>query len=84
MTYEEEPIKILALEVKQLRNKSIALVKVLWQKHGVEKATWELEEAMREQYPNLFTGRKSLRGESCSNSILGLVGTVVTGPLSRG
>ncbi|KAA3484298.1 Transposon Ty3-G Gag-Pol polyprotein [Gossypium australe] len=31
MTYGEEPIKVLAREVKQLRNKSIALVKVLWQ-----------------------------------------------------
>ena len=43
MTYDEEPIKILAREVKQLRNKGIALVKVLWQKHGVEEATWEPE-----------------------------------------
>ncbi|KAG8474895.1 hypothetical protein CXB51_031561 [Gossypium anomalum] len=40
MTYEEEPIKILAREVKQFRNKSVALVKVLWQKHGVEETTW--------------------------------------------
>ena len=31
MTYGEELIKILAREVKQLRNKRIALVKVLWQ-----------------------------------------------------
>ncbi|XP_052477138.1 uncharacterized protein LOC128032564 [Gossypium raimondii] len=54
MTYEEEPIKILAREVKQLRNKSVALVKVLWQKHGMEEATWEPEEIMRKQYPNLF------------------------------
>ena len=30
MTYGEEPVKILAREVKQLRNKSIALVEVLW------------------------------------------------------
>ncbi|KAA3470345.1 receptor-like protein kinase [Gossypium australe] len=57
MTYEKEPIKILAWEIKQLRNKDIALVKVLWKKHGVEEATWEQEEAMREQYPNLFTGK---------------------------
>ncbi|KAG8483479.1 hypothetical protein CXB51_023145 [Gossypium anomalum] len=57
MTYGEEPVKILAREVKQLRNKSIALVKVLWNRHGVDKATWELEEAMRKQYPNLFTGK---------------------------
>ncbi|KAJ9180928.1 hypothetical protein P3X46_009113, partial [Hevea brasiliensis] len=29
LTYEEEPIRILAREVKQLRNKQIPLVKVL-------------------------------------------------------
>ncbi|KAA3466359.1 DNA/RNA polymerase superfamily protein [Gossypium australe] len=56
MTYGEELIKIFAREVKQLRNKSIALVKVLWKRHGVEEATWELEKAMRNQYPNLFIG----------------------------
>ena len=50
-------IKILAREVKQLRNKNVALVKVLWQKHGVEEATWESEETMRNQYPHLFTGK---------------------------
>ncbi|KAA3480764.1 Retrotransposable element Tf2 protein type 1 [Gossypium australe] len=41
-----EPIKILAREVKQMRNKSIAQVKVLWQRHSVEEATWEPEEAV--------------------------------------
>ncbi|KAA3488350.1 DNA/RNA polymerases superfamily protein [Gossypium australe] len=30
MTYNEEPIRILAREIKELRNKRIALVKVLW------------------------------------------------------
>ncbi|KAG8474947.1 hypothetical protein CXB51_031657 [Gossypium anomalum] len=57
MTYEEEPIKILAREVKQLRNKNVALVKVLWQRHGIEEATWESEETMRNQYPHLYTGK---------------------------
>lgn len=57
MTYDEEPVMILAQKVKQLRNKNIALVKVLWHRHGVEEATWEPEEAMRSQYPNLFTGK---------------------------
>ncbi|KAA3487362.1 DNA/RNA polymerase superfamily protein [Gossypium australe] len=57
MSYVEELVKILAREVKQLRNKSIPLVKVLWQRHGVEEATLELEEAMRNQYPNLFAGK---------------------------
>ncbi|KAA3469769.1 DNA/RNA polymerases superfamily protein [Gossypium australe] len=39
LTYGEDPVRILAHEVKQLRNKSIALVKVLWQRHGIEEAT---------------------------------------------
>ncbi|KAA3481062.1 Retrotransposable element Tf2 [Gossypium australe] len=57
MTYNEEPIRILAQEIKEFRNKRIALVKVLWERHEVEEATWEPEEAMRKQYPNLFTGK---------------------------
>ena len=32
LTYEEEPVEILAQEVKELRNKRISLVKVLWRK----------------------------------------------------
>ncbi|KAE8734783.1 hypothetical protein F3Y22_tig00000715pilonHSYRG00195 [Hibiscus syriacus] len=54
LTYEEEPMQILAFEIKQLRNKTIPLVKVLWRNHKVEKATWEREEDMRKQYPHLF------------------------------
>ncbi|KAG8472122.1 hypothetical protein CXB51_036777 [Gossypium anomalum] len=54
MTYGEKSVKILAREVKQLRNKSIPLVN-LWHRHRVEEATWELEESLREQYPSLFT-----------------------------
>ncbi|KAA3469724.1 DNA/RNA polymerases superfamily protein [Gossypium australe] len=47
MTYNKEPIRILSREVKQLRNKSIALMKVIWKRHGVEEATWGPEEAIR-------------------------------------
>nr|XP_009597380.1 uncharacterized protein LOC104093357 [Nicotiana tomentosiformis] len=54
LTYGEEPIQILARELKELRNKSIPLVKVLWKNHSGEEATWEREEDMRIQYPNLF------------------------------
>ncbi|VFQ64092.1 unnamed protein product [Cuscuta campestris] len=49
LTYEEEPVQILAREVKELRNKTVPLVKVLWQNHAVEEATWESEESMRAQ-----------------------------------
>ena len=54
LTYEEEPVEILAHEVKELRNKKIPLVKVLWRNHKTEEATWESEETMQQQYPQLF------------------------------
>ena len=54
LTYEEEPVEILAREVKELRNKRIPLVKVLWRNHKTEEATWESEEVMWQQYLPLF------------------------------
>ena len=54
-SYDEEPKAILAREVKQMRNKQVPLVKVLWQHHGREEATWEPEATMKAQYPQLFT-----------------------------
>ena len=41
LTYEEEPVDILAREVRELQNKKILLVKVLWRNHKTEEATWE-------------------------------------------
>ena len=58
LTYEEEAVAILAREVKELRNKKIPLVKVLWRNHKTEEATWESEETMRQQYPQLFNKGK--------------------------
>ncbi|KAJ9152415.1 hypothetical protein P3X46_025983, partial [Hevea brasiliensis] len=63
LTYEEEPIRILAREVKELRNKQISLVKVLWRHHNTEEATWESEETMRKQFPQLFASGKNFEDE---------------------
>ena len=60
-TFDEEPKAILDREVKQLQNKQVSLVKVLWQHHGMEEATWELESTMRAQYPQLFNSGIILR-----------------------
>ena len=71
-SYDEEPKAIMAREVKQLQNKQVPLIKVLWQQHGMEEATWEPESTMRAQYPQLFSSgnnfedEKLLRGESCN------------------
>ncbi|KAL0541426.1 hypothetical protein IC582_021471 [Cucumis melo] len=54
LSYTEQPVEVLAREVKTLRNKEIPLVKVLWRNHRVEEATWEREDDMRSSYPELF------------------------------
>ncbi|XP_071920670.1 uncharacterized protein [Coffea arabica] len=55
LTYEEKPVQVLDKKVKELRNKQIPLVKILWKNHGVEEATWEMEKEMKTKYPELFS-----------------------------
>ena len=61
LSYAEEPKAILAREVKQLRNKQVPLVKVLWQHRGREEATWEPKATMRAQYLQLFESSMNSR-----------------------
>ena len=71
-SYDGDLKAILAREVKQLRNKQVPLVKVLWQHHGMEEATWESEATMRTQYPRVFDSGMNfedeiiLREENCN------------------
>ncbi|KAK5812746.1 hypothetical protein PVK06_028185 [Gossypium arboreum] len=79
LTFEEEPVQILARDVKVLRRKSVPLVKVLWRNHGREEATWESEETMRQQYPQLvgsgkFQGRNFFKeGRVVTPQFLGIL-----------
>ena len=41
-------------QVRKLRLKEIALVKVVWSGHPHKEAMWELEEEMLKKYPYLF------------------------------
>ncbi|KAL4283659.1 hypothetical protein GQ457_16G008960 [Hibiscus cannabinus] len=54
LSYDEEPVEILASDSKVLRGSTIELVKVKWRHRGVEEATWERKEDMMEQFPYLF------------------------------
>ena len=54
LSYEEEPVAILDKEVRKLRSREIASIKVQWKNRPVEEATWEKEADMRERYPHLF------------------------------
>ncbi|XP_027109547.1 uncharacterized protein [Coffea arabica] len=58
LTYEEKPVKLLDRKVKELKNKQTPLVKVLCRNHELEEATWEVEEAIRGKYPDLFADQR--------------------------
>ncbi|XP_059285841.1 uncharacterized protein LOC132039363 [Lycium ferocissimum] len=54
LTYEEEPIAILDRQVRRLRNKEMASIKVLWRSKDREEMTWEAETEMKSKYTHLF------------------------------
>ncbi|XP_059288288.1 uncharacterized protein LOC132041605 [Lycium ferocissimum] len=70
LSYEKEPVQIMDLQVRRLRTKDAASVKVLWSNHTSEEATWEAEEDMKRRYPYLFLAQYVLNlsvGLSCKS-----------------
>ena len=63
LSYVEEPIRIVDRKIKQLWNREIPMVKVIWKNHGLEEATWETAERMRRDYPQLFNAPGNLNFE---------------------
>ncbi|KAK6151019.1 hypothetical protein DH2020_015951 [Rehmannia glutinosa] len=55
LSYTERPIRIIDRRSHRLHKREIPMVKVVWQNHNRdEDATWEMEEDIRNQYPELF------------------------------
>jgi hypothetical protein len=54
LTLECHPMRILESSERVLRKRSIKYVNVLWTNQSQREATWELEELMRQKYPELF------------------------------
>ncbi|KAK8934655.1 hypothetical protein KSP39_PZI014259 [Platanthera zijinensis] len=55
LTTKVKPIRIEDRAEKQLRNKVIGMVKVRWDNCGREELTWEREQTMRAEFPELFS-----------------------------
>jgi hypothetical protein len=60
LSYESSPIRIEDRRIKQLRGKAISLVRIVWDQ-ATGDTTWELEDKMRLQYPELFEGMRISR-----------------------
>ncbi|XP_070030309.1 uncharacterized protein LOC142161993 [Nicotiana tabacum] len=54
LIYEDIPVAILDRQIRKLRTKEIASVKVLWRNQNVEEDMWEAEEDMKSKCPHLF------------------------------
>ena len=59
LSYEEDPVAILDREVRKLRSREIASIKVEWKNRPIEESTWEKEADMQEKYPHLYRFRYS-------------------------
>ncbi|GKC81100.1 putative reverse transcriptase domain-containing protein [Tanacetum coccineum] len=57
LRFVEEPVEIMDREIKKLKRKKIALVKVRWNSKCGPEFTWEHEDQMRIKYPQLFVDR---------------------------
>ncbi|WMV45512.1 hypothetical protein MTR67_038897 [Solanum verrucosum] len=55
LSYEEVPVEIFDWQVKKLRKKKVASLKVLRRNHLIEGATWEAKADMMSRYPHSFS-----------------------------
>ncbi|GJW10864.1 hypothetical protein Tco_1576691, partial [Tanacetum coccineum] len=57
LCFVEEPVEIMDREIKKLKCRKIALVKVRWNSKCGPEFTWEHEDQMKIKYPQLFVDR---------------------------
>jgi hypothetical protein len=63
LTYKEYPIKILDTSERVTRSKIIRMCKVQWSHHTEEEATWEREDELKEDFPQLSSKFSESRDE---------------------
>ena len=59
LSYKEYPVRILEMVERITRSRIIRMCKVQWNMHSVDEATWEREDDMKSDYPNLLESCKS-------------------------
>ena len=62
LTYTEYPIRIIETAERITRNKVIKMCKVQWSHHSENEATWEREDKLKAEFPQLFSTPSESRG----------------------
>jgi hypothetical protein len=66
LTYQEYQIKKLDTSEKVTQNNHYKMCKVQWSKHIKGKATWEKEEQLKTEFPDIFSDMSESRGRDSS------------------
>ncbi len=66
LTYQEYPVKILNTSEKVTRNNRYKMCKVQWSNHTEEEATWEKEDQLKAEFPEIFSNLSESRGRDSS------------------
>jgi hypothetical protein len=62
LTYQEYSVKILDTSEKVTRNNRYKMCKVQWSNHTKDKATWEKEDQLKEDFPDIFSNLSESQG----------------------
>ena len=62
LTYIEYPVRILDTLERITRSKRIRMCKVQWSHHAEDEATWEREDELQAEFPQLFANPAESRG----------------------
>jgi hypothetical protein len=66
LTYQEYPLKILDTLEKVTRYNRYKMCKVQWSNHTEEQATWENEDQLMAEFPDIFSNLFESRGRDSS------------------
>jgi hypothetical protein len=66
LTYQEYLVKILDTSEKDTRNNRYKACKVQWSNHIEEEATWEKEDQLKAEFPDIFSNLSKSLGRDSS------------------
>jgi hypothetical protein len=66
LTIVEHPIRILDTMTRVTRHSVIKMCKVQWSNHAEDEATWEREDELKAEFPDLFANLSESRGRDYS------------------